>query len=145
MDKIQTSILGKKVASPVLNRKPDINVTLKSRAEEKPSTAEAVNGLPKPPVVTKNSGIADRMKQFEQKDGQASTSPSQSLHSLRVSSKPELNISPLSGRKFSRKDNVDDLKKIFGSEKGSPTPSTTDTVSSSDSKPLLPPKPSGLN
>ena len=113
-------------------------------------TKTSINAAPKinkPPIATKTSKISERMKMFEKKDSQTQESPTVSpKHTLVVASEPPpADKSPMSGRKINREENVSELMNKFGGSLRVTSPTTSDRSSPSpESKPFLPPKPSGL-
>ena len=109
------------------------------------SAAPKINNMTKPPIATKSLKISERMKMFEKKDSPAQVSPTVSpKHTLKVSSKPPADKSPMSGRKMNREESVGELMNKYGGGLHVTSPTTNDRSSPSpESKPFLPPKPSG--
>ena len=116
---------------------------------------------PKPPPAPKNAKISNLMKQFEKSPGpdtSHSESPSPQhnvvspvhMSSLGLPKKVEPDTSPMSGRRFHKKESLGDLRKKFedgsaGSDRSMSPPSKEGSrgTSPDGGRPFLPPKPGG--
>lgn len=99
----------------------------------------------KPPPAPKTAKIQGLMKMFEKKpSGEAKdlTPPPSSISSLSTPPKPSMTVSPLTGRKFDRKDSVENLTKKY--EDRSLSPTEVSRAKSPENKPILPPRPGGF-
>lgn len=99
----------------------------------------------KPPTAPKTAKIQGLMKMFEKKpSGEAKdlAPPPSSISSLSTPPKPSLTVSPLTGRKFDRKDSVENLTKKY--EDRSLSPTEVSRAKSPENKPNLPPRPGGF-
>lgn len=132
-------------APPVGDSKPSIH------SNRPPATA-------KPQPVPKNARISGLMKRFEKSPGPELSSPSEGpspvpspthvSNNFGPPKRIDPDISPLSGRKFNKKESLVDLKKKFedGLSDRSTSPSSKEgsrTTSPDGGRPTLPPKPGG--
>ena len=134
---------------PVISSKPPLPHDNKPSIGAKPT---------KPPPAPKTARISDLMKQFEKSPGPEQTSRSQSpspqhevvspVHNLGAPKRVDPDVSPLSGRRFNKKESLGDLKKRFEdtSSDRSISPSSREGsrgTSPDGGKPFLPPRPGG--
>lgn len=151
--------------APVVDSKPPpLFRDNKPTTSSKPAVTSK-QAVTKPPPVPKTARISGLMKRFENNPGAEEQSPPPSkspspkhefaspVHSSRSGfnlgppKKVDPDVSPLSGRKFNKKESLGDLKKKFeeGSDRSvSPSSRESSRATSPDGgRPFLPPKPGG--
>ena len=126
-----------------------------------PDYKSAASKVVKPPPAPKTARISDLMKRFEKSPGPEQSSPSQSpspkhditspahKSGLAPPKKVEPDVSPVSGRRFHKRESLGDLKKKFEEHSGggisdrSTSPSSREGsrgTSPDGGKPFIPPK-----
>ena len=150
---------------PMANKPPVVPPTSESKPPTHSNKPAAVKAAKPPPPAPKTARISDLMKRFEKSPGPDQSSPSKSpspqhevvspthmSNSLGPPKRVDPDVSPVSGRKFNKKESLGDLKKKFeeGSSGGfsdrSVSPSSREGsrgTSPDGGKPFLPPKPGG--
>ncbi len=99
-------------------------------------------GIPKPPMSSKPSGIAERMKKFQQNSSEGK-SPPPGAKGLKAPPTPAINENLMPGPKNDKKAKISDLTSMFGGRGSMTSPVSDRSSPSPEARPNLPPRPSG--